>query len=570
MRWFVVLFLIAGMMLAVSAQDGEDAVPTLVPPTPVPQEDTGESEIIVTESAVTRIQETGRLRVGILYNAPPFGQLDIRGEITGFDADLARSIAETWDVELRLRQVTRQTAAEMLKEGRVDMLLAAQVHTRELDRTFEFSQSYHLGSLAMMVRSEEPANTLREFANRRIGVVMGSPAETSLADWSQRNSVAFEVETFLTMDRLYGALLGGQIDGMVSSRHLLLRAALGQEESIRIVEETFEQEPYAIALRRNDVPMRNLVNRTLHYLEQSSDMQRIRDNHFPESTYRIAVWDGLGEDAPNVGAVPTEITFPSQFTLPRVQAEGVVRVAGIAGVANGDTEVQESQRRLDMFHRALIDRMAATWGVSAQYIPANREDAVNLVANGQADIAVSVAPNWEWSDRVDFTGPYLLRGLRLMVTQNSDIFGFEQLIGGLTVATVFEEPEAREAANREAQRANVLINPFQTREADLALQILEDRNADVAFADIVRLLPHIEAYPDDLQLTDDWYSQVYVSMAVPQNDPDFRLLVEYTLQEMIRSGVLRDLLTPIIPPDEIPAFDIWPGSQTYLGIDLSQ
>ena len=57
-------------------------------------------------------------------------------------------------------------------------------------------------------------------------------------------------------------------------------------------------------------------------------------------------------------------------------------------------------------------------------------------------------------------------------------------------------------------------------------------------------------------------------MAVPQNDIDFRLLVEYTLQEMIREGTLNALLQPLMLPEDIPTFEIWPGSSSYLGLSL--
>src|SRR5690606_9823401 len=84
-----------------------EPVGTLVPPTLVPQLDTGEGEGVVAESGIARIVNTGRVRVGVLANQPPFGELNVRGDWNGFDADLGRAIADTWGVEVRFKQVTR-------------------------------------------------------------------------------------------------------------------------------------------------------------------------------------------------------------------------------------------------------------------------------------------------------------------------------------------------------------------------------------------------------------------------------------------------------------------------------
>jgi hypothetical protein len=59
-----------------------------------------------------------------------------------------------------------------------------------------------------------------------------------------------------------------------------------------------------------------------------------------------------------------------------------------------------------------------------------------------------------------------------------------------------------------------------------------------------------------------------VALAMPRNDLDFRLLVEYTLQEMAQDGTLATLLQPVMLPDEMPVFDIWPGAAAYLGFNL--
>jgi hypothetical protein len=57
-------------------------------------------------------------------------------------------------------------------------------------------------------------------------------------------------------------------------------------------------------------------------------------------------------------------------------------------------------------------------------------------------------------------------------------------------------------------------------------------------------------------------------MAVPRNDIDFRLLVEYTLQEMILDGTLQSTVAPVLRPQDVPRYDVWPGAFEYMGFNL--
>ncbi len=563
--------LVAHISLASPVQ--QENAPTLVPPTLVPVPDTGVGDALSPESAVARIQRDGKVRVGVLFNAPPFGELNARGEVSGFDADLARSMAEAWGAEVEFTQVTRQTAIDTLRSRAVDMLLAAQTHWRELDALVEFSQTYYFGAQAMMVRDGDAATTLAEMADRNIGVVVGSASQEAVESWQQRSVVTVTVQTYLTLDQAFVGLVNGEVDGVMDSRVRLTRA-INQPGVARILDEAVAPEPYAVVVRRQDVSLRNLVNRTLQHLVQNGRMNEIHQAHFQGASYphlNVPLWAGLGEDAPQPGQFAADIQYPTQYVIPRMQDQGVVRVAGLGMVAD---DAPDSERRLDALNRAVIEAMVARWGVRAEYMADSAVNALDLVANGQADLAVGVTLDWGWADRVDFTNPYLLHGDRLMVRADDEIVGFND-VRGRWVAIFASEPGAADRVNAWAESVNTSVEIFTiVREQDAAFHVLVETNADVVFGDSLKLIPHVQANPDLLALStrgegqDPWYSRSYTGFAVPRNDIDFRLLVEYTLQELVLDGTLGGLLQPVMLPEDIPMFDVWPGASSYLGFNL--
>lgn len=568
-----VLLMLALLALPVAfSQQQYEPAPTLVPPTPVPVPDSGEVDRLLSESGVARIQRDGRVRVGILFNAPPFGELTIRGEVAGFDADLARSMAEAWGVELDFIQVTRQNALDVLKSGQVDLLIAARIHRRELDPQVEFSQTYYVSQQSMMVRAEDEANELAALAGRRVGVVIGSDGERALNEWVARTGTLVTAQSYMTLDRAYVALVSGEVDGVVENRERLIQAAT-QLDLIRLLDEPVVLEPYAVAMVRQDVNLRNLVNRTLQYLLVTGVLRDLHHRHFPSWPFNedvMLVWNGLDEEAPDLNTFATDVPFPPQYTAPAVLANGTLRVAGFPELPpNPPPSVQ----RLDSLNRSLIEQIARRWGVSVEYIPNSDANALDLVAAGRADLAVGIMPDWSRADLVDFTGPYLLHGDRLMVPAGGRFNSFNDLRGAW-VAVLNNDPGAGDRAVGWANTINARIRLYTTREEDAAYTMLVDQNADVVFGDILALYPHVQDNPDRLALTRTadgaprWYSRLYRVLAVPRNDISFRLLVEYTLQELVMDGTLRGLLLNLMPEEDMPDFDIWPGPGNYLGLSL--
>jgi ABC-type amino acid transport substrate-binding protein len=576
-RLFTSLLCLGALLLGLPAraqQDGLPPVPTLIPPTLVPANALPADNPLPTESALARIRAEGKVRVGLLYNLPPFGELNPRGEITGFDADLARSMAEAWGVEFVPVQVTRQTALDAVRSGAVDMLIAAQAQQRELALQVEFTQTYFPSSQSMLVRQDDGATRPADLANRRVGVVLGYPAERALADWQARAGVSVAVQTYYTLDRAFVALVANEVDAIVGDRVQLGR--LNQLPGVaKLLDEPVQAEPYSAVVRRQDVHFRNLVNRTLQYLVQSGRMQEITQTWFPGSRYPAALvtlWANLGTDAPKPDQFGTDIPYPAGYVIPRIQSSAVVRVAGVIDLP---PEAPESERRLDAVNRRIAEAVAGRWGMQVQYVPNSRDNAAEMVANGQADLAVGVTLDWTLSDRVDFSTAYLIHGERLMVRATSDVETFNALLG--RVAGVFSsEPGSSERVVEIAESAGGAIRTFSIlRDQDAALEMLVNNNVDVLFGDSLKLLPLLEQNADLLRITtrgdapSPWYSQVSRAFAVPRNDLDFRLLVDYTLEEMARDGSLRELLNGVMLPNESPFIITTPGAQAFLGISLT-
>lgn len=545
----------------------QEPIPTLVPPTPMAASQEFIPDNMPTQSRLARIQQEGFVRVGVLYNEPPFAELRVDGEVRGFDADLARLIVEdAWELELELIQVTRQNALAMLENRQVDFLLASQVHDRSLDAVVEFSHTYHVGSQSVMVRADDPAESLLNLANRRVGAVIATEGEAALNDWQASSGIPLTIQPYLTLDRAFVALVGGEVDGIVAKEHRLLRVAADYPGLIKVIEEPLRRESYAIVMPRQDVNLSNLVNRTLQYLLDNGDLETLHSEYFPGQEFlfeALPVWANLGENPPKPADFSTDQPLPEQSVLSRIQNNEPIRIAGLSELPD---DASLGERRLNDVNRSLAEQMVSRWGANAEFLPNSRTNALALVAEGAADLAVGVQPDWSQANRVDFSLPYLLYGDRLMVPMRSTVQGFNEL-RGRWIGVMSNDDGAEQRAREWADSINASVRFYITRESDAAFTILVENNADVIYGDSLKLLAHLQENPDDVRLTERWYSRNYVALATPRNDLDFRLLVDYTLQDMYADGALQTIAAPAFPvDDEFPQFDIWTGDSSHLGV----
>jgi hypothetical protein len=133
--------------------------------------------------------------------------------------------------------------------------------------------------------------------------------------------------------------------------------------------------------------------------------------------------------------------------------------------------------------------------------------------------------------------------------------------------------EERLRARAEEQRAIIRGVYIINRESSVIEGMTLENNYDAVYGDSLKLVPIVRANPDTVRLVEGenggWFTRRYLAMAVPRNDIDFRLLVEYTLQELWRDGTIPGLQENLMPPDGGFAMEIWPGSSMYLGYTLS-
>ncbi|MCY3573580.1 MAG: transporter substrate-binding domain-containing protein [Chloroflexi bacterium] len=556
-RWLATL-LVFCLLAAALAQDATP-VPTLAVPTLLPAA-MPEAPSRPSQSAIADISARGVFRVGVLYNNPPYSELTWQGELTGFDIELLREIAAGWGVEVAFSQVTRMNAIDALQRGDVHALASALLHYRGYEDEIEFTQRYLVGHQAVMARADSPLQAPDELAGVKAGVVIGTRAEMALGLWREHSGITPETRPFFTLDRAFAALRLGEIDALLAEEQSLLRVAGEELPHVRILDEPLLREPHAFAVRRHDAPLRQLLNRSIQHLAETQQIELLQREYFPDlarDADTIVVWQHVGEEV-TPSQFAAEISAPAESTLTRLLEGEALRVAGL----------EADMPHVAALNRALVTEMARRWAVPVVESAVSADAVLQSLRQGEVDLVAGVKLDWQMAGGINFSMPYLLQGDRLMVPARSQVANFYDLRNRI-VAVMLGDDKAWQRAQAWADSINITIRRFDTTLRGAAQTLLEHNNANAVFANSLQLVDHLNTNPGTLKLTERWYSHDYYAFALGYNDPDFRQLVNYTLQEVILDGSLARMTGGLLLGGDLPDFSITPGSSQFVGLNLA-
>lgn len=225
--------------------------------------------------ALSNIYKRDKIIVGVRADAAPFGYIDKKGNLTGFDIDLARYIANSLlgsEQKVEFVTVTASNRIMKLASGEVDMLVAAMSITDNRRQILNFSIPYYIAGQAIMVNSDSKATGLRDFENKKLIIVFGSTSERNL----RSNVPGISVLGFKGYDEAYRALKAKQADGMIADDSILLRYTIN-DKSVRLLKKRYSKEPYAVVFRKEQESERLLqqVNYIMDHLQKTGKLDKM-------------------------------------------------------------------------------------------------------------------------------------------------------------------------------------------------------------------------------------------------------------------------------------------------------
>jgi len=235
---------------------------------------------------IATIKSRGKLLAGVKFDTPPFGFLDKDNKPIGFDLDLVSKIAEKIGVPVEFVSVTSPTRIPMLVSGNVDLVAASMTHTRERDKTIDFSITYYTGGQGLMVPANSTITGVKDLDGKAVAVQQGTTLEKNIAAVAP----GAKISGFKDYNSAWLALVQGRVDALTGSLNILQGFAKDNKD-YKIVGDLFSVEPFGIGVRQGDSALRDAVNAAIQDLWTSGEYQKLYVKWFGEEPrVPIEVW----------------------------------------------------------------------------------------------------------------------------------------------------------------------------------------------------------------------------------------------------------------------------------------
>ena len=125
---------------------------------------------------------SGKVRIGVPVDVPPFGSVDANNEPVGLDVDMAKMIAEALGVELELQQITGANRVPYLATDRLDIVIAAMGATPERALSIAFTSPYAALSSGVFGPDSIAVTSVDDLGTTSVAVARGTTQDLLLTE----------------------------------------------------------------------------------------------------------------------------------------------------------------------------------------------------------------------------------------------------------------------------------------------------------------------------------------------------------------------------------------------------
>ena len=236
---------------------------------------------IVAADTLDDIQSRGVLRVGMEPGYMPFEMTNKRGDIVGFDVDMAKRMAKAMGVKLELVSTAWDGIIPALITKKFDIIMSGMTLTQERNLKISFASPYIVIGQSILIDKKLAGEikSYKDLNNKKYEVAskLGTTGEQATKRMIPKATyISFETEQEGVMD-----LLNGKIDAFVYDLpfNAIAFAEKGQKKLI-LLDEPFTYEPLAWAVNKGNADFRNWLDNFLVQVKNDGTYDKIYKKWF--------------------------------------------------------------------------------------------------------------------------------------------------------------------------------------------------------------------------------------------------------------------------------------------------
>ncbi|MBS6525868.1 MAG: amino acid ABC transporter substrate-binding protein [Peptoniphilaceae bacterium] len=236
------------------------------------------------QEAAAELDKSKTYVMGMDDTFAPMGFRDEKGNIVGFDVDLAKKAAEEMGIKIECQPIDWTVKESELESGNVDLLWNGFSITPERQKKVLFSDPYMDNRQIIITLKDSPVNCKADLAGKRVTVQGESSAlEAVMKDDAFVKALAEPPVEYATNNECFKDIEAKRCDAIVVDE-VLARYYMKQngEENYKVLKDNFGEEQFAVGMRKDDVALQEALNKALKTLKDNGTYDEIYSKYFAD------------------------------------------------------------------------------------------------------------------------------------------------------------------------------------------------------------------------------------------------------------------------------------------------
>lgn len=217
-------------------------------------------------TTMERLQKAGKINIGVKFDQPGFGQINpTTNKPEGFDVEIAELIAQgifggtvnEAASKINWIEAKSKDREPFIQTDKVDLVVATYTINNDRKKVIDFAGPYYTAHGDILVKSSENGiKSVTDLNGKKVCVVSGStyPATISAkAPQAEQLSLA----DYSSCEQ---ALKDGRVAAMATDNVILIGLVSKSNNTEKVVNANYTDEPYGIGLKKGDEALRTFVN----------------------------------------------------------------------------------------------------------------------------------------------------------------------------------------------------------------------------------------------------------------------------------------------------------------------
>ena len=196
-------------------------------------------------------------------------------DIVGIDADIAQAICDKLGYELKIEDMEFDSILPAVQSGKADFGAAGMTVTEDRKASVDFSDTYATASQMIIVKEDSEIAGPDDLKGVTVGVQLGTTGDIYVSDLEADGTT---VERYNKGFEAVQALSQGKIDAVVIDGEPA-KTFVSETEGLKILDEAFTVEEYAIAVKKGNSDLLDKINTALESLKDNGTLDEIVANY---------------------------------------------------------------------------------------------------------------------------------------------------------------------------------------------------------------------------------------------------------------------------------------------------